>query len=214
MGGLESPISFGKEIMSLCKREHCPRKKKAYCVTCYKKEWYLENRERILQERKLYASLNKEKIKRNNKVYREKNKKKLQKKAAAYKAKNKTDKHVFLTLTYGAIKDRCTSKRATCKYWYGKEYLSKGDFFEWAKSDKDFHSLFEAWVVSGNERRLTPSVNRINPDKGYTLDNIEWITVSANTTAANRSRAFRVGKNKVKKQQKEAVLDILLRRDV
>lgn len=63
----------------------------------------------------------------------------------------------------------------------GKEILSKEDFYKWAKNHEDFLKLYNRWKESNYDRKLTPTVNRINPDKGYILDNMEWLTHSENS---------------------------------
>lgn len=65
--------------------------------------------------------------------------------------------------------------------YQGKEILPKNEFYEWAISSKDFHSLFDAWVESGYERRLAPSVDRIDSSRGYEVGNMEWVTHSENS---------------------------------
>lgn len=63
----------------------------------------------------------------------------------------------------------------------GKEILPKQDFYDWANSSPDFHVLYKAWEQSGYSRKLSPSVDRVDPSRGYTLDNIRWITHSENS---------------------------------
>ena len=61
-------------------------------------------------------------------------------------------------------------------------------FYEWAKNHPDFLKLFKRWVSSGNDRKLVPTVNRINSSGGYSLDNVEWLTNSANCSLAGSVR--------------------------
>lgn len=65
--------------------------------------------------------------------------------------------------------------------YQGKEILPKNEFYDWAISSNDFHSLFDAWVESGYERRLAPSVDRIDSSRGYEVGNMEWVTHSENS---------------------------------
>lgn len=52
---------------------------------------------------------------------------------------------------------------------------------EWCKKTyPTFISLYRIWQDSGFERKLTPSIDRIDSSKGYTLDNIQWLTLSNN----------------------------------
>jgi hypothetical protein len=50
----------------------------------------------------------------------------------------------------------------------------------WSKNHPDFLRLYKQWKTSDFDRRLTPTVNRMNSSKGYTLDNVEWLTNSQN----------------------------------
>lgn len=70
----------------------------------------------------------------------------------------------------------------------GKSLLPREEFYAWAKDSPDFWRLYRRWVLSGYDRRLTPTVNRIDPSKGYELGNMEWLTHSLNSGLANRSR--------------------------
>ena len=49
-------------------------------------------------------------------------------------------------------------------------------FEEWIISQPNFKYLYDQWVVSGYERRLSPSVDRIDDGKGYSLKNIRLVT--------------------------------------
>jgi hypothetical protein len=60
---------------------------------------------------------------------------------------------------------------------YGQELLPKEEFYEWSLNNPDFHDLFEEWERAGYERRLSPSVNRIDPRFGYYLLNMQWVTL-------------------------------------
>lgn len=62
----------------------------------------------------------------------------------------------------------------------GKELLDRHVFYDWAKSDCNFNLLYEKWVLSGYDRKLVPSIDRIDSSMGYILENIRWITFSEN----------------------------------
>jgi len=74
----------------------------------------------------------------------------------------------------------------------GKELLGREQFYEWALSSPEFHRLFDAWEASSYQRILAPSIDRIDSSKGYTLDNMEWVTHSENSRrgAINRVRMY------------------------
>jgi len=47
---------------------------------------------------------------------------------------------------------------------------------------KQFVELHEAWKYSNFNRKLTPSIDRIDNKKGYTVDNMQWMTLSNNSS--------------------------------
>ncbi len=75
----------------------------------------------------------------------------------------------------------------------GLPILPRDAFVSWAKNHPDFLNLYKQWFTSKFDRRLTPSINRMNSNKGYILGNIEWVTNSQN---CGLSGAVRKMKNK------------------
>lgn len=76
--------------------------------------------------------------------------------------------------------------------YFGLPILSKYDFYEWALNDPVYIDLWEAWTASGHEHKLTPSIDRINPDEGYELYNMRWLTHSKNSSLSNKNRREKV----------------------
>jgi hypothetical protein len=70
----------------------------------------------------------------------------------------------------------------------GKSLLSREEFYEWSINNPDFHRLYEEWVDSGYDRKLSPSVDRIDSSKGYETSNMEWVTHSENSRRGTFSR--------------------------
>jgi len=70
----------------------------------------------------------------------------------------------------------------------GKELISRDQFYEWAMRQEEFHRLFDEWVKSGYDRKLSPSVDRVDSSKGYTIDNMEWVTHSENSRRGTLSK--------------------------
>lgn len=87
----------------------------------------------------------------------------------------------FLMRLYRNMKSRVTGVQKLKKHLYeGKSLLSRDEFYEWSENNQTFHDLFKVWEDSGYERRLTPSVDRVNSALGYELNNMEWIPFHEN----------------------------------
>ncbi len=70
----------------------------------------------------------------------------------------------------------------------GKDILPKDEFYEWSLSDPAFHRLFDDWVASDFDRKLAPSIDRIDSQRGYVVDNMEWVTFSENCRRGGKWR--------------------------
>jgi len=89
----------------------------------------------------------------------------------------------FLMRTYRNMKSRVSGIQWRKAHLYKDlSILPREEFYEWALGNPDFWSLFSIWKDSGYSRRLTPSINRIDSNRGYELNNIEWLTHSANSS--------------------------------
>jgi hypothetical protein len=72
---------------------------------------------------------------------------------------------------YYAIKERCTKIHITNgikKSVYGKDFLSKEEWIDWCyleENYKAFMALYNNWVQSGFDRKLSPSIDRIDNSK-------------------------------------------------
>lgn len=100
---------------------------------------------------------------------------------ASTKKYEKTKKG-FLMRLYRNMKSRIEGVQTTKHHLYqGKSLLSKEDFYEWAFNSPEFHKLFTAWEDNDHDRKLTPSVDRVDSSLGYSLDNMEWVTHSENS---------------------------------
>lgn len=106
-----------------------------------------------------------------------------------YKQYDKTrQKHSInrmLSHRYNGIKARCEPDYAKSSRGYkvtGMAYLSKEQFIEWTSSTMDdFMKLYNAWANTGFDNKLIPSVDRVDASKGYTADNLQWLSRSENS---------------------------------
>lgn len=84
-----------------------------------------------------------------------------------------------ISVTYTDMRKRVRTREA----YKGLELLSRKDFVEWSLNSTEFNRLFDNW--DHNDIRTSPSIDRIDPKRGYTLDNMRWLTVSDNAKHSN-----------------------------
>lgn len=95
----------------------------------------------------------------------------------------------FLMRIYRNMKSRITGVQKQKAHLYlNKELLPKEEFYAWAKNSENFYVLFKEYIDSGCDRKLAPTVDRIDSKYGYTLENMEWITHSENSSRGAISR--------------------------
>ena len=88
----------------------------------------------------------------------------------------------FLMRTYRNMKSRVTGVLKLKAHLYkGLEILPKEQFYEWAKNDKDFNEIYTFWKEIGYDKLSSPSIDRIDPKLGYTLNNMRWVTQYENS---------------------------------
>jgi hypothetical protein len=88
----------------------------------------------------------------------------------------------FLMRLYRNMQSRVTGVQKAKHHLYeGKTLLARDTFYSWANTSIEFEVLFQAWEVSDYDRKLTPSVDRINSVLGYEVGNMEWVTHSENS---------------------------------
>jgi acetoin utilization deacetylase AcuC-like enzyme len=72
--------------------------------------------------------------------------------------------------------------------YQGLDILPKEQFYEFALNNSEFHRLFKEWEDALYERRLCPSIDRIDTKFGYTLGNIQFLTMSENASKTSRRK--------------------------
>jgi len=106
-------------------------------------------------------------IKENQKIYRIK-----------CRPLRKTNINYFINRMWENI--RCRSS-AYGEYGERKfERCSMEKFKNFAKANNVLKCLFNDWVKSGYEYRLTPTTDRIDNKKGYLVENIQFLSMSDN----------------------------------
>ena len=88
----------------------------------------------------------------------------------------------FLVRLYRNMKSRITGVQKDKFHLYeGKYLLGKEEFYKWAKDNPNFLLLLKEYENSNYDRKLAPSVDRVNSKLGYFIDNMEWVTHSENS---------------------------------
>lgn len=70
----------------------------------------------------------------------------------------------------------------------GLEVLTRQSFYDWSLSCQDFNRLYDDWVSSGYDMKLSPSIDRIDTSRGYVLGNMRWLTHSENSSIGAKNR--------------------------
>ena len=93
----------------------------------------------------------------------------------------------FLMRMYRNMQSRVTGVQKHKAYLYkGKELLNREIFYEWALDHADFWKLYWTWEQSQYDRKLAPTVDRVDSSQGYHLENMEWVTHSENSRRSSK----------------------------
>jgi len=111
----------------------------------------------------------------------------IRRKKTGYKSSKKYEKTKkgFLMRAYRNMLSRVRGIQRPYGNHHGLEILDKQEFYDWALNNEDFHNLFKDWEISKYDRKLTPSVDRIDPRFGYYKLNMQFITHSENSSRGN-----------------------------
>lgn len=96
--------------------------------------------------------------------------------------RNKTNIEYFIRTRLTTIKRRIKLNRD----YQNLPICSAGEFFDWSIRSKTLSKLFKAWNDSGHQNRLIPTVDRIDPKKGYVVGNIRWMVLHENSGRSRR----------------------------
>lgn len=98
-------------------------------------------------------------------------------------------KNGYLMRTYRNMLSRVNGTLKKKAHLYeGLPILDKDLFYFWSKNNPDFNYLFEEYERSGFDLKSAPSIDRKDSLRGYTLDNIRWITFSENSRLGSISK--------------------------
>lgn len=95
----------------------------------------------------------------------------------------------FLMRTYRNMQSRVSGIQHKKAHLYkGLPILTRNDFYAWAWDNAEFWRLYKQWAATDfTDRKLSPSINRVDSEQGYVLGNIEWLTHSVNSSLGGYS---------------------------
>lgn len=95
----------------------------------------------------------------------------------------------FLVRLYRNMQSRITGVQKQKFHLYkGLPLLGRDEFYAWALSSDDFNRLFSDYEKSGYDRKLAPSVDRMDSKLGYEIHNMQFITHLQNSAKATKER--------------------------
>jgi hypothetical protein len=71
----------------------------------------------------------------------------------------------------------------------GKPICTPHEFEQWCMGPNNFSlfiAMYHDWAMNGFNRWESPSIDRIDPNLGYTTDNIQWLTFEENCIKNNK----------------------------
>lgn len=164
--------------------------KKAICRACQNAKnrlWYEENKEVRNEKIKKYRIENVVKVKEYEIGYRSRNRNILKDKKQEYH-RSLWGYSIYL---YGAIRSRLVSATT---YKNRAVHFTKIDFLKWLE-ESDYVEHYCNWAYWGFPQVLSPTVDRVDNDRGYSLDNIQILPQFANARKGQFETAHRRTRN-------------------
>lgn len=106
-----------------------------------------------------------------------------------HKYKRKYNLNFFLRTRYTELVQRCKNpNNTTSKYYFGKTYCSKEDFLKLFINNESVKILYKNWQDNNFLYTLCPSIDRIDNNNGYEINNIHFITHGENCRKDNETK--------------------------
>lgn len=142
-------------------------------------KWKENNRDRYNELKRNSYKNNTEKEHSRNKIYRENNIEKIRKYKKEYNFKATRSFTLKPSIMFKSIQQRI---KYHPRYQKRKLLIGKEEFVKWVLANENYKKLFKEWEEMRYEYVLTPTVDRIDNKRDYTLDNIQIITLIQNST--------------------------------
>jgi len=93
----------------------------------------------------------------------------------------------YLMRKYRNMQSRVTGVQWKKAHLYlDLEILPREEFYKWALNSAEFFQLFDEYKKADFDRKLAPTVDRIDPKVGYVISNMRWLTHSENSRQTTR----------------------------
>lgn len=118
-----------------------------------------------------------------------------------HKYKHRHFPNFFLRQKHSQMNERCRNPNKnpnTIKCYFGRVVCELEDFLNRFLNDEIFLKLYKQWQDSNYEYKLCPSIDRINPDLDYVIENLQFITMSENCTKDQILTPINVYKSKTR----------------
>ncbi len=110
-----------------------------------------------------------------------------------HKYKSKYDIRFFIRQKYTQIKQRCENQnREDFIKYKGKLQMTMEDFYQFSIENKNLIFLWTNFQKPGALYSSAPSVDRIDNNKSYSIDNIQWISHGINAQKDQKVRPVSV----------------------
>lgn len=98
-------------------------------------------------------------------------------------SKRKIDPKYYMRAIYNGMCWRCKN----LDRYKNLRIVSRKNWDIWCCNNIDsFLSLYENWQNSGFCQRLAPSIDRIDNNRGYEFNNMQWLTLGQNAKKGNK----------------------------
>jgi len=110
--------------------------------------------------------------------------------ACLRRTKRETKPEFYLGTCYSEMTRRVKTYDPKRPRYFNLSICNRDEFKEKFKKDPQFLKLYKNWQSHGFKRKHAPSIDHINNEKGYTLDNLEFTSHYENSVKDQRNKCY------------------------